>query len=383
MLALARKINRFLRKVEVLFFKGIADFLQKEFRFRGCGGFSGLFRRAFDLIHDLHKRKYAGGNDHKFDHRIQKNAVTDDRCAGFFGLGQGVVGFSVDRKKQVAEVHAFEDRPDRRHDHIHNEAVDDFSKRGTDDDADSQVNDITTGDKFFEFLSNLHAPMQKEMRSLVYGKNALLLARCPAWSTGGSRCSVAEFFSEPAEGEAVARAICGLGVDFLVAENDGGLAFDLADTAPEVGAEFIKGPELILGGCIPVEITDETNTDRDVVQVVASDMAAVDLSGPPVSDFDLAISRGIAIADDEMVGEAVLHFANASVVDIENTRVSLAGATIVNDDVFPASALDLGIVDGLAQRGGQIAPSFHEAAEKRFGPGFFFVFKILRAGFLD
>lgn len=214
-------------------------------------------------------------------------------------------------------------------------------------------------------------------------ENASFRARCgPAWKTDVSRRSVAEFFSQPAEGEAVAWAISGLGIDFLVTENDGGLAFDLADTAPEVGAEFIQRAELILGGCIPVEISDETNAERDVVQVVARDMATVDLSGPAVSDFDFAIARGIAIADDEVVGEAVLHFANASVVDIKNARVSLAGATIVNDDVFPASTLHLGIIDGLAQGGRQIAPSFHEGAKKRFGRGFF-VFEILRSGFLD
>ena len=86
MLALAGKINRFLRNLEVLFFEGVPDFFKKELRFRRSGGFSGLFNGAFDLIHDLHEHKYAGGNDHKFDHRIQENTVADDRRAGFFGL---------------------------------------------------------------------------------------------------------------------------------------------------------------------------------------------------------------------------------------------------------------------------------------------------------
>ena len=139
---------------------------------------------------------------------------------------------------------------------------------------------------------------------------------------------------------------------------------------------------MILGGCVAVEIAHETDAERDVVQVVARDMAAVDLSGPAASDFDFSIARGISIADDEVVGEAILHFANASVVDIKNPRVSLACATIMNDDVFPASALDFGIIDGLPKRGGKVAPSFHEAAKKRFGWGFF-VSNFLNAGFFD
>lgn len=204
----------------------------------------------------------------------------------------------------------------------------------------------------------------------------------PTLKSGGVACSVGEFFPQPTKREAVAWAICGLGVDFLVSKDDGGLAFDLADTTTEIGAEFVECSHLILGGCVSVEIAHETDAERDVVQVVARDMAAVDLSSPPVSDFDFSIARGISIADDEVVGEAILHFANASVVDIKNPGVSLAGATVMNDDVFPASALDIGIIDGLPKGGGKVAPSFHEAAKKRFDP-WFFVFEILRAGFFD
>ena len=111
-------------------------------------------------------------------------------------------------------------------------------------------------------------------------------------------------------------------------------------------------------------------------------MAAVDLSGPAVSDFDLSIARGISVADDEVVGEAILHFANAFVIDIKDPRVSLAGATVMNDDVFPPSALHFGIVDGFAQGRRQVAPSFHEVAKKRFGLSFL-VSGFLKPGFFD
>ena len=103
---------------------------------------------------------------------------------------------------------------------------------------------------------------------------------------------------------------------------------------------------MVFGGGVPIEIAYETNAQSDVVQVIARNMTAIDLPSPAVADFDLSIPRGISIADDEVVGEAVLHFAHASVIHIENTGVSLAGTAVVNDDVFPATTLDLCVVDG-------------------------------------
>lgn len=59
---------------------------------------------------------------------------------------------------------------------------------------------------------------------------------------------------------------------------------------------------MILGGGVAIEIAYETNTQSDVVQVIARNMTAIDLPGPAVADFDLSIPRGISIADDEVVG---------------------------------------------------------------------------------
>lgn len=103
---------------------------------------------------------------------------------------------------------------------------------------------------------------------------------------------------------------------------------------------------MILGGGVAIEIAYETNAKSDVVQVIARNMTAIDLPSPAVTDFDLSIPRGISIADDEVVGEAILHFAYPPVINIENSSVPLAGAAVVNDDVFPASALNFRVVDG-------------------------------------
>ena len=66
-------------------------------------------------------------------------------------------------------------------------------------------------------------------------------------------------------------------------------------------------------------------------------MAAVDLAPPAIAHFDLAVARGSAIADDEMIGEPVLHPANIPVVIIENAGVTLPSATVVHDDKSPAA----------------------------------------------
>ena len=59
-----------------------------------------------------------------------------------------------------------------------------------------------------------------------------------------------------------------------------------------------------------------------------------------------------------------MHFAYPPVINIENSCVPLAGAAVVNDDVFPASALNFRVVDGFTQGRGKVAPSFHEDAKK-------------------
>ena len=83
-------------------------------------------------------------------------------------------------------------------------------------------------------------------------KSPRIEVRCAPCVTG--RGSVGEFFSQPAKGKSIAGAVCRLGVDFLMAKNGSGLAFDLADTPSEIGAEFVKGAELIFGGRVSVEV---------------------------------------------------------------------------------------------------------------------------------
>jgi hypothetical protein len=104
---------------------------------------------------------------------------------------------------------------------------------------------------------------------------------------------------------------------------------------------------------IAIEIADQTNAEGDVVQVIAVNVAAIDLPAPAVPHFDLAVAGGSSIADHEMISESVLHSAEMPMVIIERRRVSLTRSTVVHDDILPATprdrrAIDLG-TDGARQ----------------------------------
>ena len=66
-----------------------------------------------------------------------------------------------------------------------------------------------------------------------------------------------------------------------------------------------------------------------------------------------------------MVGEAILHFTNPTVIEVENPGIALSGSAVVNDDIFPTPPLDLGAVDRLAHRRGEVAPTFCESSKHR------------------
>ena len=111
-----------------------------------------------------------------------------------------------------------------------------------------------------------------------------------------------------------------------------------------------------LGACrlVAIEIAHKTNPEPDVVHIIAVDMAATHLPNPPIADFDLAVPRRGAVANDEMISEPVPHPADVAMVVIENPGASLPRSTVVDDDKFPAVALHGRAPDRVDVRGGQI-----------------------------
>ncbi len=114
---------------------------------------------------------------------------------------------------------------------------------------------------------------------------------------------------------------------------------DLAAALPQIADQFFTAVQLRARRLIAIEIADQANAERDVIQIIAVDMPAVDLPAPAITYFNLAVAGRCPVADDEVIGEPVAHAANISMIVIENPRVALPGAAVVHDNELPATPL--------------------------------------------
>jgi hypothetical protein len=133
---------------------------------------------------------------------------------------------------------------------------------------------------------------------------------------------------------------------------------DLAAALPQVTDQFFARFELCSRGLVAIEIAHQTDAERDVVQVIAVDMAAVDLAAPTVSHFDLAVASRCPVANHEVISEPVLHSPDMSMIIIEYPRVALARATVMNHNKLPTAPLDRRPADLFDDRSREIAITF-------------------------
>ena len=63
-----------------------------------------------------------------------------------------------------------------------------------------------------------------------------------------------------------------------------------AATLSQIANEFLTSIELRTRWLVPIEIAYQTNAERNIVQVIAVHVTAIDLTPPAVPDFDLPIS---------------------------------------------------------------------------------------------
>jgi len=119
-----------------------------------------------------------------------------------------------------------------------------------------------------------------------------------------------------------------------------------ATTVAQVTDEFFARVELRARWLVAIEIAYQTNAQRNVVQIIAVHVAAVDLTSPPIAHFDLAVACGSAVANHEMVRKTILHPADVPMVIIKSARVSLPRAAIVHDNELPAAPFHWCASDG-------------------------------------
>jgi hypothetical protein len=58
----------------------------------------------------------------------------------------------------------------------------------------------------------------------------------------------------------------------------------------QITNQFFASVELRFGRLIPIKVADETDAERDIVEIIAVNMSAVDLPAPTVAHFDFAIA---------------------------------------------------------------------------------------------
>ena len=120
----------------------------------------------------------------------------------------------------------------------------------------------------------------------------------------------------------------------------------LATTLAQVTDEFFARVELRARGLVAIKITYQTDAERNIVQIIAVHMAAVDLTAPAIAHFDLAVAGGSPVADYEMVRKTILHPADMPMIIIKNARVSLPRPTIMHDNKLPAAPFHWCASDG-------------------------------------
>lgn len=120
----------------------------------------------------------------------------------------------------------------------------------------------------------------------------------------------------------------------------------------EEGDEFFEDGELPRRGAFFLEVSDQADPDAVVVEeivgailaeVLASAggaVGAVDLAFPARADEDLAVGVVYAIADDEVIAEAVFPVAAVEVPLVHSGGGGVFGGGVMDDDDLPLVAAD-------------------------------------------
>ena len=94
---------------------------------------------------------------------------------------------------------------------------------------------------------------------------------------------------EPVERKTVSRAIGGARIYFFVSSYDRIFSIHFADPAPEITDQLIERFIFRLGRQVPIEVPHQADADRDIVEIIAVNVSAVQLPDPTVADLDLTV----------------------------------------------------------------------------------------------
>src|SRR5437667_11717803 len=131
-------------------------------------------------------------------------------------------------------------------------------------------------------------------------------------------------------------------------------AVGFAAAFSEVADEFFARFELRARRLVAIEIAYQTNAERNVVQIIAVDVTAVDLAPPPIAHFDLAVAGRCAVADYKMISKPVLHPSDMPMIIIKSAGVPLPSAAVVHHNELPATPFHRCAPDGFDHRSRKI-----------------------------
>ena len=117
--------------------------------------------------------------------------------------------------------------------------------------------------------------------------------------------------------------------------NRDGATVGLAAPFAKITDQFFARIKLGLRRFVAIEIAYQTNAECNIVEKIAMNMSAVDLSPPTVANLDFAIAAGAAVSDYKMIGQPVFHPSDSAVVIIESSRITLSRAAVMHHDKFP------------------------------------------------
>ena len=129
----------------------------------------------------------------------------------------------------------------------------------------------------------------------------------------------------------------------------------LPATVAQILDQLLRRLQLRSRRLIAIEIAHQANPERDVVQIIAVHMTAVDLPRPAVAHFHLPVAGRSPVADHEMVRQPVLHPPHPAVIIIKRARVALPRPAIMHDNKFPARTLHRRAADCLDHAPAQVA----------------------------
>src|SRR3546814_6493608 len=104
------------------------------------------------------------------DHRVDEEADVPGGRAGCLGLLQGGILAAAESHEDIGEIDAAEQQADRWHQNVGDEGADDLAEGGTDDNADSHVEDAAPHGEFLELFQHgafRSAEHTSELQSLM------------------------------------------------------------------------------------------------------------------------------------------------------------------------------------------------------------------------